>query len=209
MVIHAASTIKIRIGNSNYQNIEDKFMTKQQNRFDVKYFVQDDSNDRNCKRCSTTISSESISMQRYTASSKLKLLAILAVIQLSRFTTTSGYQTPNPNAQTMNNNRPTFLLHDRNNRYRFNPSHFKAQQYALFSSTDEWSSFQAMDDDDEIVFGKVLDKQEYAVENDSQGEKEAVGALRSAPIIERNADPISVPAGETKKIRVHFNIVPI
>lgn len=63
-------------------------------------------------------------------------------------------------------------------------------------SSDDWSTFQAMDDDDdEIVYGKQLDKLSYATENDSPEDKAAVGTLRSAPIIERDADPISVPAG--------------
>jgi hypothetical protein len=37
------------------------------------------------------------------------------------------------------------------------------------------------------------------MENDSQDEKEAMGALRPAPTIERNAEPISVPAGKKTK----------
>jgi hypothetical protein len=66
----------------------------------------------------------------------------------------------------------------------------------MFLSSDDWSSFQSLDDDDEIVYGKLLDKQEYAEENDSQSAKEAVGALRAAPVIELDADPILVPAGK-------------
>jgi hypothetical protein len=107
------------------------------------------------------------------------------LLQCIHFTTTSGYQIPKPRPQQMRCNRQYIpLLLGRNHRT------------ILFLSTDDWSSFQAMDDDDVIVFGKVLDKQEYALENDSQDEKEAVGSLRPAPVIERNADPISIPAGK-------------
>lgn len=66
----------------------------------------------------------------------------------------------------------------------------------LFFSSDDWASFQSLDDDDDIVYGKTLDKQEYAEENDPQDVKEAVGALRAAPIIEVDAEPILVPAGK-------------
>ena len=37
----------------------------------------------------------------------------------------------------------------------------------------------------------------YAVEDDTQEAKEAVGVTRKAPEIERDADPILVPAGKT------------
>jgi hypothetical protein len=65
-----------------------------------------------------------------------------------------------------------------------------------FLLSDDWSSFQSLDDDDEIVYGKMLDKQEYAGEKDSQSVKEAVGVLRSSPVIERDAQPINVVAGK-------------
>jgi hypothetical protein len=60
----------------------------------------------------------------------------------------------------------------------------------------DWPSISAFDnDDDEIVLGKSLDKNEYAVENDSQEEKAAVGEQRTAPTIDHPATPIQVPAG--------------
>ena len=76
---------------------------------------------------------------------------------------------------------------------------YNAFHPTLFSS-DDWSNFQSFDDDDEIVFGRVLDKQEYAEENDSQDVKESVGSLRAAPVVERDAEPICVVAG-----KVNFN----
>lgn len=65
--------------------------------------------------------------------------------------------------------------------------------------SDDWSSFQALEDDeddDEIVFGKRLDKTAYAVEDDAAETKAAVGASRSAPKIEWDAEPIQVLAGK-------------
>lgn len=61
----------------------------------------------------------------------------------------------------------------------------------------EWGGFQAMDDDDEIVFGKKIDTNEYAVENDDPEIKAQVGANREAPEIDdpRRVDAIMVPAG--------------
>ncbi len=60
----------------------------------------------------------------------------------------------------------------------------------------DWPSISSFDnDDDEIVLGKSLDKNEYAVENDSQEAKAAVGELRTAPTIDFPAEPIQVPAG--------------
>ena len=61
--------------------------------------------------------------------------------------------------------------------------------------SDDWSSFQAYDDDDDLLYNKVIDKTEYAVENDSQDVKAAVGAARKGPAIDRDADPIQVIAG--------------
>ena len=64
--------------------------------------------------------------------------------------------------------------------------------------SDDWSSFQALEDDEDddvIVFGKRLDKTAYAVEDDAAETKAAVGASRSAPKIEWDAEPIQVLAG--------------
>jgi hypothetical protein len=63
--------------------------------------------------------------------------------------------------------------------------------------SDDWSNFQVLEDsdDDEIVFGKSLDKTKYAVEDDAQEAKAAVGASMEAPEIEWDAEPIQVPAG--------------
>jgi len=61
--------------------------------------------------------------------------------------------------------------------------------------SDDWSNFSALDDDDEIVFGTKLDKNEYAVEDDSPEAKAAVGASMEPPEIEWDAAPIEVPAG--------------
>lgn len=78
---------------------------------------------------------------------------------------------------------------------RFVPSHSGCS--CLLHMSDDWSNFQAMDDDDEIVFGTALDKTDYAVEDDSPEAKAAVGASLQAPEIERDAEPIQVPAGTT------------
>lgn len=67
---------------------------------------------------------------------------------------------------------------------------------ALSMSDFDWPSISSFDnDDDDIVLGKSLDKNEYAVENDSQEDKAAVGELRVAPTIDYPAEPIQVPAG--------------
>jgi hypothetical protein len=66
----------------------------------------------------------------------------------------------------------------------------------LSMSDFDWPSISAFDnDDDDIVLGKSLDKNDYAVENDSQEAKAAVGELRTAPTIDFPAEPIQVPAG--------------
>ncbi len=64
--------------------------------------------------------------------------------------------------------------------------------------SDDWSSFQVVDDDDEdeIVFGRKLDRTTYATENDDSDLKATVGASLSAPSIERDAEPIFLPAGK-------------
>ncbi len=122
------------------------------------------------------------------------MLLFVLTLQIERFVTTTGYQIQNPCRQSISRRRNIPLNHDKSN--------IMNHRHSLLLSSDDWSSFQAMDDDDEIVYGKVLDKQDYAEENDSQDQKEAVGALRSAPTIERGADPISVPAGKTHVTRV-------
>lgn len=64
----------------------------------------------------------------------------------------------------------------------------------VVSMSDDWSSFQAIDDDDDVL-GSDIDTREYAVEEDSQETKASVGASFEAPEIERDAEPIMVPAG--------------
>jgi hypothetical protein len=59
--------------------------------------------------------------------------------------------------------------------------------------SDDWSSFRSFDDDDDLL-GKV-DRQSYAVEDDPQEVKAAVGMERKAPEIERDAEPIRVIPG--------------
>lgn len=131
--------------------------------------------------------------------SESMLLLIALILQVALLTLISGYQIHKSHWQPILVRKchtiPRYYFTSRLERKCRNHLHS-----LLLLSSDDWSSFQAMDDDDEIVFGKVLDKQDYAVENDSQFEKEAVGALRSAPTIERNADAISVPAGKTSSI---------
>lgn len=154
-------------------------MVEQRNRCGVKDLSCFVLNDR-CRIVLFLLSSKSM----------LLIFAVVAV-QFKCFTNISGYQIHNPVTQKLHRNRQTICIGKR--------ADAVAQKHprSLLLSSDDWSSFQAMDDDDEIVFGKVLDKQDYAVENDSQDEKEAVGALRPAPTIEQDADPISVPAGTT------------
>jgi hypothetical protein len=67
-------------------------------------------------------------------------------------------------------------------------------QALLMSS--EWSSFQALDDDDDDLMGKI-DTNEYAIEDDSQERKAEIGSSLKAPTIDRSADPIQVPAGKS------------
>lgn len=68
----------------------------------------------------------------------------------------------------------------------------------LFMS--DWSDFQAMDDEDEeeeneLFDLKMVDKREYAKEEDTQEEKAQVGASLDPPTIENYAEPIFVPTG--------------
>ena len=66
---------------------------------------------------------------------------------------------------------------------------------------DDWSSFQSYDDDEDLLlYDKVVDRQEYAVEDDSQDTKETVGMARKAPTIERDAEPIQVISGTYESI---------
>lgn len=65
----------------------------------------------------------------------------------------------------------------------------------LFQS-DDWSSFRSFDDDDDDNLGlPKVDRQAYAVEDDDPEVKAAVGNDRTAPEIERDADPIQVVPG--------------
>jgi hypothetical protein len=66
----------------------------------------------------------------------------------------------------------------------------------LHLASDDWSSFSALQDDDDIVFGAKPDRTAYAVENDDDDVKAAVGASVQGPdVLDRHVDPISVPAG--------------
>mmetsp|Transcript_5630 Transcript_5630/g.6169 ORF Transcript_5630/g.6169 Transcript_5630/m.6169 type:complete len:211 (-) Transcript_5630:161-793(-) len=60
----------------------------------------------------------------------------------------------------------------------------------------DWSDFQAMDDDDDDLYGSgSIDQTEYAVEDDSQEAKAEVGATLEAPTIEMDAEPLFLPVG--------------
>ena len=72
------------------------------------------------------------------------------------------------------------------------PSKIAATSSSLFMS--DWSSFTALDDDDDDL-DMVIDTREYAKEEDSQEMKAQVGASLDPPTIENDAEPISVPAG--------------
>lgn len=83
----------------------------------------------------------------------------------------------------------------------------QTQQQIVFSSrslllmqrlqlaTNDWSSFQALEDDDEVVFGKQIDRKKYADENDDPSMKAAIGSMIEAPTTLHDVDPIYVPAG--------------
>ena len=61
-----------------------------------------------------------------------------------------------------------------------------------------WSDFQALDldeDDDDVVLGRRVDRNDYAIEDDSQEVKAQVGASLEPPSVDRPAPPIQVPAG--------------
>lgn len=58
----------------------------------------------------------------------------------------------------------------------------------------DWSSFTALDDDDDDLDMKI-DTRDYAKEEDTQEAKAQVGANLDAPTIENDAQPLFVPAG--------------
>jgi hypothetical protein len=63
---------------------------------------------------------------------------------------------------------------------------------ALFMS-DDWSNFSA---DDDAVLGRPIDRTDYAVEDDTQEQKAAVGARQAGPVItDVPTEPIRVLAG--------------
>lgn len=97
--------------------------------------------------------------------------------------------------------RPSYSTTTTNTPALFKESTIRSSSSSSSSSclkmSDDWSNFQALDDDDEIVFGTSIDKTDYAVEDDSQEAKAAVGASLQAPEIERDADPIDVPVGRS------------
>jgi hypothetical protein len=60
----------------------------------------------------------------------------------------------------------------------------------------DWSSFQAIDDDDDDLLDMKIDKREYAVEDDPDEIKAQVGATLDAPeISDPPTEAIMVPAG--------------
>jgi hypothetical protein len=77
--------------------------------------------------------------------------------------------------------------------FRCRSLHISVSKTRLYLS-DDWSSFRSFDDDDDDLLGKV-DRQSYAVEDDPQEVKAAVGIERKAPEIERDAEPIRVIPG--------------
>jgi hypothetical protein len=75
------------------------------------------------------------------------------------------------------------------------PSRSSAESISrTFLSSDDWSSFAALEDvdDDEDTW---IDTNTYAKEEDSQELKAEIGSSRPAPSIEFPAPPIRVPAG--------------
>jgi hypothetical protein len=138
--------------------------------------------------------------QQSVVSQRPSTLSFTMMILFNMLTTSTGFQLQSNALIQISTIKP--LIDQQNARRRCNTI---AVPQSFFLSSDDWSSFQSMDDDDEIVYGKVLDKQEYAVENDSQSVKESVGELRLAPIIERDADPISVVAGKCRIAIMRFH----
>jgi hypothetical protein len=58
----------------------------------------------------------------------------------------------------------------------------------------DWSDFSALDDEEAAA---IIDRTDYAREEDSQEYKAQVGATLEPPTIERDAEPILVPQGKT------------
>lgn len=56
----------------------------------------------------------------------------------------------------------------------------------------DWSDFQALEDEDDDL---LIDRTEYAREEDTQEDKARVGATLEAPTIEFDAEPLFVPQG--------------
>lgn len=65
------------------------------------------------------------------------------------------------------------------------------QHSQLFSS--DWGDFAALEDDDDEI---LIDRTDYAKEEDTQEDKAAVGSEMRPPTIENDAEPIFVPQGE-------------
>ena len=59
----------------------------------------------------------------------------------------------------------------------------------------DWSTFEALEDDDDAVIAGKFDTRDYALEEDSQTTKAEVGKQLEPPSIDRPAPPIDVPAG--------------
>lgn len=77
----------------------------------------------------------------------------------------------------------------------------------ILNLSSDWITFQALDDDenDEIVFGKKIDRKSYASEDDDQILKATVGSDIDVPTIKFEAEPIFVPAGS--QLALDENIV--
>jgi hypothetical protein len=99
----------------------------------------------------------------------------------------------------------------------------KSEYYASSSSSSsrivtrlemnsDWSSFKDLDDSDDDydadILGKV-DTAAYAVEDDSPEYKAQIGAERAGPSIERDAEPIQVPAGESFFLFLYCTFSPL
>mmetsp|Transcript_1885 Transcript_1885/g.2895 ORF Transcript_1885/g.2895 Transcript_1885/m.2895 type:complete len:192 (+) Transcript_1885:163-738(+) len=63
-------------------------------------------------------------------------------------------------------------------------------------ASSDWADFQALDDDDDLL----IDKTEYAREEDSQEDKARVGAALEGPSIEFDAEPLFVPQGSVLEL---------
>ena len=77
---------------------------------------------------------------------------------------------------------------------------FRRSTPAFVLHLSDWSDFSAIDDDDETA--AIIDRTDYAREEDSQEYKAQVGATLEPPIIERDAEPIFVPQGTTGGCRL-------